>query len=468
MLDAFAARDALRGPAGGREPRRARRSPATCAGHRRASGACACAPRRASGCSGAGEVVRVGPARGRVGVELPVASRPGAVPAATSTSPTSSSATRSGRCATACGASATRRSARSSTATGSGPSSRSPLVPKLAELGVCGGTIQGHGCPGLSPLGRRAWSAMELARGDGSVSTFHGVHSGLAMTAIGLLGSEEQKERWLPPMARLEADRRLRADRAGPRLRRRRASRRACAGWATATSSTAPSAGSATRPSPTSWSCGPATRAARSAPTSSRRARPGSRPRLITGKIAKRASWQADVTLTRRARAGREPARRGARASTTPRGCWPPPAPASPGARSATPSPPTRPRCAYALEREQFGTPIGGHQITQYRLAKMLADVTGHAPRSACASPSWSSRARSRPPWPAWPRCTTPPAPARSWPRPATCSAATACCWRTTSARHLGDVEVVATVEGTDVVHALIVGREITGISAFC
>ena len=34
-------------------------------------------------------------------------------------------------------------------------------------------------------------------------------------------------------------------------------------------------------------------------------------------------------------------------------------------------------------------------------------------------------------------------------------------------ARHLGDVEVVSTVEGTDVVHALIVGREITGMSAF-
>ena len=45
---------------------------------------------------------------------------------------------------------------------------------------------------------------MELARGDGSVSTFHGVHSGLAMNAIALLGSEEQKERWLGPMARLE------------------------------------------------------------------------------------------------------------------------------------------------------------------------------------------------------------------------------------------------------------------------
>lgn len=77
------------------------------------------------------------------------------------------------------------------------------LIPKLARLGVCGGTFTGHGMPGLSPLAAGLVS-MELARGDGSVSTFHGVHSGLAMTAIAMLGSDEQKERWLGPMARLE------------------------------------------------------------------------------------------------------------------------------------------------------------------------------------------------------------------------------------------------------------------------
>ena len=77
------------------------------------------------------------------------------------------------------------------------------LVPKLAELNVAGTTIQGHGCPGMSPLGAGIVSR-ELARADGSINTFFGVHSGLAMGAINLLGSEEQKARWLPPMARLE------------------------------------------------------------------------------------------------------------------------------------------------------------------------------------------------------------------------------------------------------------------------
>src|SRR5262245_52049087 len=77
------------------------------------------------------------------------------------------------------------------------------LVPKLARLNLAGGTIKGYGCPGLSEVAA-GLVAMELARADGSVCTFFGVHSGLAMQSIALLGSEEQKRRWLPAMARLD------------------------------------------------------------------------------------------------------------------------------------------------------------------------------------------------------------------------------------------------------------------------
>ena len=80
------------------------------------------------------------------------------------------------------------------------------LVPKLATLGIIGSTIEGYGCPGMSRLAAGLVAA-EVARGDGSVNTFLGVHSGLAMGSIAMLGSEEQKQRWLPPMARLDADR---------------------------------------------------------------------------------------------------------------------------------------------------------------------------------------------------------------------------------------------------------------------
>ena len=77
------------------------------------------------------------------------------------------------------------------------------LIPKLAALDVAGTTIEGYGCPGMSRLAAGIVSR-ELARADGSINTFFGVHSGLAMGSIALLGSDEQRERWLPPMARLE------------------------------------------------------------------------------------------------------------------------------------------------------------------------------------------------------------------------------------------------------------------------
>ena len=78
------------------------------------------------------------------------------------------------------------------------------LVPKIAELGLAGGVIDGYGCPGMSATAAGLVS-MEWARADGSIGTFFGVHSNLAMQTIHLLGSEEQRERWLPRMAALEA-----------------------------------------------------------------------------------------------------------------------------------------------------------------------------------------------------------------------------------------------------------------------
>ena len=77
------------------------------------------------------------------------------------------------------------------------------LIPGLAELGIAGTPYSGYGCPGKSTL-LDGMIAMELSRGDPSVSTFMGVHGGLAMGTIHICGSEEQKERWLPPMARME------------------------------------------------------------------------------------------------------------------------------------------------------------------------------------------------------------------------------------------------------------------------
>src|SRR3712207_1485648 len=77
------------------------------------------------------------------------------------------------------------------------------LVPKIAALGVAGHTIEGYGCPGMSTVAA-GLVAQEWARADGSIGTFYGVHSFLAMQSIAALGSDEQRERWLPPMARID------------------------------------------------------------------------------------------------------------------------------------------------------------------------------------------------------------------------------------------------------------------------
>src|SRR5712691_9618102 len=76
------------------------------------------------------------------------------------------------------------------------------LVKKMAKLGIVGDGIQGYGCPPMSPISS-GLVHMELNRGDGSLGTFLGVQAGLAMQSIAMLGSEGQKQRWLPGMARL-------------------------------------------------------------------------------------------------------------------------------------------------------------------------------------------------------------------------------------------------------------------------
>src|SRR5215475_4552820 len=77
------------------------------------------------------------------------------------------------------------------------------LLPSYKDLNIAGIGMHGYGCPGGSPL-LVGLVALEIARTDVSFCTFHGVHTGLAMESIYLAGTEEQKQKWLPPMARME------------------------------------------------------------------------------------------------------------------------------------------------------------------------------------------------------------------------------------------------------------------------
>lgn len=78
------------------------------------------------------------------------------------------------------------------------------LVPRLAELGLLGHSLEGYGCAGLNSI-CAGLICQELERGDSGLRSFVSVQSSLVMYPIHAFGSEEQKSRWLPALARGEA-----------------------------------------------------------------------------------------------------------------------------------------------------------------------------------------------------------------------------------------------------------------------
>jgi glutaryl-CoA dehydrogenase len=77
------------------------------------------------------------------------------------------------------------------------------LVPELAALGLFGASLQGYGCAGLGAIAS-GLVCQELERGDSAIRSFVSVQSSLCMYPIHTFGSEAQKQRWLPAMARGE------------------------------------------------------------------------------------------------------------------------------------------------------------------------------------------------------------------------------------------------------------------------
>ena len=78
------------------------------------------------------------------------------------------------------------------------------LVGEVAELGLLGSSIDGYDCAGLNSVSY-GLICQELERGDSGLRSFVSVQSSLVMFPIHAYGSEEQKQRWLPAMARGEA-----------------------------------------------------------------------------------------------------------------------------------------------------------------------------------------------------------------------------------------------------------------------
>jgi glutaryl-CoA dehydrogenase len=78
------------------------------------------------------------------------------------------------------------------------------LVRPMAEIGLLGANLEGYGCAGLNAVAY-GLIMQELERGDSGLRSFVSVQGALCMYPIRTFGSDEQKDRWLPPMARGEA-----------------------------------------------------------------------------------------------------------------------------------------------------------------------------------------------------------------------------------------------------------------------
>ncbi len=78
------------------------------------------------------------------------------------------------------------------------------LIPEVADMGLLGSSIDGYDCAGLNSVSY-GLICQELERGDSGLRSFVSVQSSLVMFPIHTYGSEEQKQRWLPAMARGEA-----------------------------------------------------------------------------------------------------------------------------------------------------------------------------------------------------------------------------------------------------------------------
>jgi glutaryl-CoA dehydrogenase len=342
------------------------------------------------------------------------------------------------------------------------------LVPKIAQLGIVGTTIEGYGCPGLSRLAA-GMVTREMSRGDGSVNTFFGVQSGLAMGSIALLGSEEQKQRWLPGMAALEkigAFALTEPNHGSDSVHLETTVHRDGSQWVL--NGAKRWIGNASIADVVVWARDVSDGRVKAVVVE--KSPDGSYPdgystELITGKIGKRAVWQPDVVL-RDVRVPldnklveAESFRAATRVLTATRGgaAW-----ESLGHAIAA----YEMALAYAQERVQFGRSIAGFQLVQHKLAGMLAEITSMqlycfrmaelqeqgkwtGPMASLAKMNHAQKARQV--------CLD----ARD------ILGGNGLLLEYHVARHLTDMEVVHTYEGTDSIQALIVGRDITGIPAF-
>ena len=335
---------------------------------------------------------------------------------------------------------------------------------RLGELGLVGDGIEGYGCPPMSPIAT-GLVHLEVNRGDGSLGTFLGVQAGLAMQSIAMLGSEEQKERWLPPMAAVDA---LGAfaltepDHGSASVGLETAARRDGDTWVIDGRKKWIGNGTVADVVVV-WARDVADGQVKGFLVE--RGTSGYDARRINGKGSLRAVWQAEITLTdvEVPEANRLPGANSFRdtgrvlAGTRNAVAWGALGHATAAYEIAL---------AYCSERTQFGKPLVSFQIVQDRLVKMLAEVCsmqlyclrlgrlieeGSLTDTIAAIAKMNNTRKAR----------QVVAEARDL------LGGNGILLDFHVMRHMADMEALHTYEGTETIQTLIVGRDITSVGAF-
>jgi len=333
---------------------------------------------------------------------------------------------------------------------------------ELADLGLLGMHLTGYGCPGLGPV-CYGLACLELEAGDSGFRSFISVQGSLAMFPIWKFGSEEQKDEWLPRMAKgraLGCFGLTEPDSGSNPGSMRTSARRDGGDWILRGTKMWITNGSIADVAVV-WARTDEGIRGFIVPTTT----PGFSASPIERKLSLRASVTSELVLddVRLPETAMLPGARGLRG---PLSCldearfgivWG----AMGAARACFES-----ALEYAKTREQFGRPIGGFQLTQEKLANMLVELN-KGMLLALHLGRMKEQKRLRAEQVSLGKLNNVREALRIAREARTILGANGVTLEYPVIRHMNNLESVLTYEGTSEVHTLILGEAVTGLKAF-